>query len=265
MHLRFRSIVACGLALALGFASLAAAEEQPKQAWGDLEGSFELVGQAPAPKPVVVPAAGGCGNLKLFGESLVIGRRNGIANIVVYLQPANGAPAPPIHPNVAAAVKQPVVLDNAQCRFDPHVAVLSAGQTLNVGNRDAAGHNVNAALLNNPPFNFLVPPNGVVAQNLPLAERIPLPVTCNIHPWMQGYVMVAPTPYVTVTDERGKFEIKDIPVGAWQFRIWHERAGYIDNVTIANKKVAWPKGLVDVNVVAGKNDMGKVQIGVGEF
>jgi hypothetical protein len=266
MRLRPGSIAACSFALAFALASFAGAEEQPQQQWGDLKGSFELVGQAPAPKALVVPAAGGCGAFNLVDESLVIGRRNGIANIVIYLQPANGAPAPAIHPQVAAAAaKQPAVLDNAGCRFDPHVAVMSIGQDLKIGNRDAVGHNVNAAFLNNQPFNILVPANGAIIQKLPLAERIPIPVTCNIHPWMQGYLMVAPTHYVAVTDERGKFEIENLPIGAWEFRIWHERAGYIDNVTIANDNVKWPKGLVQVQINAGKNDLGDVTIDRKEF
>lgn len=261
------SVAACSLVLSLSWTSLVVAQEKEQQPqWGDLEGSFELIGQAPAPKPLVVPAAGGCGAFNLVDESLVIGRRNGIANIVIYLQPANGVPAPAIHPDVAvAAAKRPAVLDNFQCRFDPHVAVVSVGQGLQIGNRDAVGHNVNAALLNNQPFNILVPANGAIVQNLPQAERIPTSVTCNIHPWMQGYLLVAPTPYAAVTDERGKFEIEKIPVGAWQFRIWHERAGYIDDVTIANKNVKWPKGLVDVNIQPGKNDLGEVAIDVNQF
>lgn len=266
MRLANRSVAACGLLLALSFGSFVVAEEKPQQAWGDLEGSFELVGQAPAPKPIAVPA-GACGavNLALIDESLVVGRRNGIANIVIYLQPANGAPAPAIHPNVAAAAAQQAVFDNAQCRFVPRIGVVSVGQSLKIGNVDQVGHNVNAALLANDPFNVLLPPNANVVKTFKAAERVPMPVTCNIHPWMLGHLVVAPTPYVAVTSERGTFKIENLPVGQWQFRIWHERAGFIDDVTIANQKVAWPKGLVDVNVVAGKNDLGKAQIAVGEF
>src|SRR5687768_250284 len=100
MRFGIRSVAACSLALALGWTSLAAAQEQPQQAWGDLEGSFELVGQAPAPKPVAVgPGNAVCAAFNLVDESLVVGRRNGIANIVVMLQPTEGA-APAIHPNV---------------------------------------------------------------------------------------------------------------------------------------------------------------------
>lgn len=266
MRRSIRWAAACGLVLAGVASSLVVAEEPPKQQWGDLEGSFELIGQAPVPNPIVVPAGQGCANFKQVDESLVIGRRNGIANIVIWLQPAAGDPPPAIHPNVAAAAaKQPAVLDNAQCRFDPHIAVVSVGQGLQVGNRDAEGHNVNAAFIDNNPFNILVPANGKIVQNLPKAERFPVPITCNIHPWMQGYLLVAPTPYAAVTDERGRFEIKDIPVGAWNFRIWHEAAGYVDDVVIANKQVLWPKGVVQVQVKEGKNDLGDATIDRKEF
>jgi hypothetical protein len=43
-------------------------------------------------------------------------------------------------------------------------------------------------------------------------------------------------PYAVVTDVKGNFEIKNVPVGEHKFHIWHERAGYIDKeytVTVA--------------------------------
>ncbi|HEV7282724.1 MAG TPA: hypothetical protein VGN57_21135 [Pirellulaceae bacterium] len=259
------SVAACSLVLSLSWASFGVTHVQAQeQKWGDLEGSFELIGQAPAPKAIVVPPAGGCGAFNLLDESLVIGRRNGIANIVVTLQPAAGV-APPIHPQAAAAAAQPSVFNNAQCRFDPRIGVVSVGQTLNIGNVDQVGHNVNAALFTDQPFNVLVPTNGLVQKQFSAAERLPMPVTCNIHPWMQGYLVIAATPYVAVTSDRGSFKIENLPVGNWRFRVWHERAGFVDDVTIANKKVAWPKGVVDVNVQPGKNELGRVGIDVNQF
>lgn len=265
MRLVRRSIAACGLAFALGSAWFASAQAPQQQAWGDLEGSFELVGQAPAAAPVVVGVDKAvCGALGLVDESLVVGRRNGIANIVVMLQPAAGV-VPAIHPEVAAAVALPAVFDNAKCRFEPRIGVVTVGQALKIGNLDPVGHNVNAALFNNDPFNVLVPTNATIEKKFKVAEPGPMPVTCNIHPWMKGYLVVAETPYVAVTSERGTFEIENLPVGKWKLRVWHERAGNIDKVTIGEKQVAWTKGIVDVEIQAGKNDLGKVQIAVGEF
>lgn len=260
-----RAFVTCGLVLALGWTSFRVTQVQAQeQQWGDLEGSFELIGQAPVPKAVAVPPGAGCGNIKLVDESLVIGRRNGIANIVVMLQPAAGV-APPVHPQAAAAIAQPSVFDSAQCRFVPHIGVVTVGQTLKIGNVDQVGHNVNVALFANPAFSGLVPPNATVVMTFKVPERVPMPVTCNIHPWMQGYLVIAETPYVAVTSERGTFKIENLPVGNWQFRIWHERAGFVDNVTIDKKDVLWPKGIVDVTIQAGKNDLGRVGIDVKEF
>jgi hypothetical protein len=60
------------------------------------------------------------------------------------------------------------------------------------------------------------------------AERLPVQIGCDIHPWMRAWVVVVDHPYVAVTAEDGTFSIKDLPVGEHQFRIWHERVGSIE-------------------------------------
>ena len=54
------------------------------------------------------------------------------------------------------------------------------------------------------------------------AETPPIPFKCDIHPWMKGYVRVFDHPYFAVTDEDGKFEIKNAPAGKWRIVYWHE-------------------------------------------
>ena len=51
----------------------------------------------------------------------------------------------------------PVVLDNKDCRFQPHVGFVQTGQTLTIKNSDAVGHNSNIATMKNSPSNSLVP------------------------------------------------------------------------------------------------------------
>ena len=40
--------------------------------------------------------------------------------------------------------------------------------------------------------------------------------------------MVVDHPYAAVTDKEGKFTIPNLPVGEHEFRVWHERSGYLD-------------------------------------
>lgn len=261
MRLRNIGIAACGVAFSLGLGTMVAAQQK----WGDLEGTFKIDGQVPAPAPVVVNVDKAfCGPFNLVDESLVVGRRDGIANILVMLEPRQGAPAPAIHPDVAKAATKEVVFNNAQCEFEPRIGVVSPNQPLKIGNVDQIGHNVNAGFIDNPQFNVLIPANASILRKLPKVER-PRTVTCNIHPWMKGWLTVTPTPYAAVTDDRGQFEIEKLPVGTWQFYVWHERSGHIEKGKKDGKEFSWAKGIVEVEIKEGKNDLGEVLIPAAEF
>ncbi|HLH30548.1 MAG TPA: carboxypeptidase regulatory-like domain-containing protein, partial [Terriglobia bacterium] len=49
-----------------------------------------------------------------------------------------------------------------------------------------------------------------------------VPLLCNVHTQMSGYVVVVPTPYFAVTDNQGKFLIKDVPPGHYVLKAWSE-------------------------------------------
>ena len=55
-----------------------------------------------------------------------------------------------------------------------------------------------------------------------VAESHAIPYRCTIHPWMNGWVRVFDHPYYAVTDEDGKFEIKNAPAGKFRIVFWHE-------------------------------------------
>jgi hypothetical protein len=60
----------------------------------------------------------------------------------------------------------------------------------------------------------------------PKTNRFPHTLCCNIHPWMNARVGVFDHPYFAVTDERGAFEIRLAPKGAWRLKVWHEKVGW---------------------------------------
>ena len=59
---------------------------------------------------------------------------------------------------------------------------------------------------------------------------MPVKVACNIHPWMNAWLVVKDHPYMAVSDDNGKLEIKNLPAGEWSFQIWQEKAGYLREV-----------------------------------
>src|SRR5207248_5945579 len=58
------------------------------------------------------------------------------------------------------------------------------------------------------------------------ADKQPIAISCNIHPWMKGWIRVFDHPYFAVTDENGKFEIKNAPAGKLKVVYWQEKVGY---------------------------------------
>jgi hypothetical protein len=45
---------------------------------------------------------------------------------------------------------------------------------------------------------------------------------CNVHPEMNGYIVIAPTPYFAVTDKEGNYDIKNVPPGKYTLKTWSE-------------------------------------------
>lgn len=45
---------------------------------------------------------------------------------------------------------------------------------------------------------------------------------CDVHEWMNAYLVPAETPYFAVTDASGSFAIDEIPAGTYTLRLWHE-------------------------------------------
>jgi hypothetical protein len=49
-----------------------------------------------------------------------------------------------------------------------------------------------------------------------------VPLLCNVHPEMSGYIVVSPTPYFAQTDSNGNYKIENVPSGKYSVVAWHE-------------------------------------------
>jgi hypothetical protein len=114
--------------------------------------------------------------------------------------------------------------------------------------------------IKNVPINPIIPANGEIKQQFPKEERLPVKVSCSIHPWMNGILVIKDTPYMAVTDENGEFTIENLPEGSHEFQIWHEAAGYVDAVKMNGKSTKWSKGRMKQKVGAGDNDLGDLLV-----
>jgi len=207
-----------GAAAAGGAETQAAAKST---GWGTIKGRFVYDGTPPKPAAIAITKdAEVCGKHPLSNESLLVSDGGGIANVVLYARDRKIE----VHPDYEASAKGKVTLDNRDCHFVPHVLAMRAGKTLEVKNSDPppASHNTNAALAS-APFNVIISPNTSIDKQIDSAESSPAVVTCNVHPWMKGYLLVQTHPYFAVTDKDGSFELKNVPAGVpVEFQVWHE-------------------------------------------
>jgi plastocyanin len=116
------------------------------------------------------------------------------------------------------------VMDQSKMTFVPHVMVVQVGTTVEFLNSDPVGHNVYWPSISG---------NKKLAHNLgtwPKGEKKSFQfndvgvasLLCNVHPEMNGYIVVSPTPYFAVTDKTGNYEIKNVPPGKYTLKTWSE-------------------------------------------
>ena len=227
------------------------------QEWGDLDAQFLYKGTPPTPaKLQITKDPEFCGKHNLVEETVVVNKENkGLANVVVYLMATT---KPKIHPDYEKEAKAEVVVDNENCRFEPHVSAIRTGQTLVLGNKDPVAHNTKAEFFQNNPFNDLIPAKGSIKKSFTKAEATPSVISCSIHPWMNAYLLIREDPYFAVSDKDGKLAIKNLPTGEHTFVVWSNK--FISNVTVDGKATTWTRGRVKVNIKPGKNSLGKVEV-----
>ena len=118
------------------------------------------------------------------------------------------------------------VIDQKGLMFQPHIVVVEQGTTVEFLNSDKVAHNV---------FWPSVGGNKKLTHNLgtwPQGEKRAfkfdnpgaVPLLCNVHPEMAGYIVVAPTPYFATSDKSGVYKIENVPDGSYTVTAWHEGA-----------------------------------------
>ncbi len=118
------------------------------------------------------------------------------------------------------------VMNQLHLAFAPHVLIVLKGTTVDFKNEDSVGHNVYWPAINHDrkqAHNMGTWPQGI-SKPFTFNELGDVPLLCNVHPEMSGYIVVVPTPYFALTDKEGNFEIKDVPPGQYSLKTWSEEA-----------------------------------------
>lgn len=193
---------------------------------GNVVGTVKYGGTAPAPKKIEkTKDTETCGKVMNTAEDLVVGSGGGLKNVVVMVQVPNAKPM--------AAPATAATLDQKGCWFQPHIQIIAPGQTVNIVNDDGILHNIHTQSKVNPPFNEAQPKfKKTITKKFEKPEMIKL--ACDVHNWMNGWLVVAAHPYYALTGADGSFKVPDVPPGTYDVKYWHEKLGEkMGKVTVA--------------------------------
>jgi len=112
------------------------------------------------------------------------------------------------------------VVDQAGSVFWPQVLVIPEGGKVVFKNSDAINHNVHL-LSQIQGKNFYL--SGDQQREIQFRRADKIRVTCDIHAWMRGTLIVAPTSFYTITDDKGRYTIQGVPPGEYRVDISHYR------------------------------------------
>lgn len=136
------------------------------------------------------------------------------ANAVIYVEPNDTTTYP--------APKEHALMDQKDMHFVPHILPILVNTTVDFRNSDDVQHNVFAPDKCAGSFNLGTWGKGEVRSHKFTQADCFAVILCNIHPEMEAFVAVLPTPYFAVSDSSGGYSIPDVPAGKYTVKIWHE-------------------------------------------
>src|SRR3989338_405981 len=189
------------------------------------EGKAAFIGQVvfqgtpPSPTPLQVASFPECSMAHpkgILSEDVLV-KDDKVENVFVYVKEGLSGPFP--------VPQEPIVLDQKGCIYKPHVFGIQVGQTLTILNSDPMIHNIHSVIAEETLFNVAMPVQGQKLTQTFSKPQVTVTLKCDIHGWMRAYAGVLPHPFYGVTDEKGNFEIRNIPPGQYTIAAWHERFG----------------------------------------
>jgi plastocyanin len=188
---------------------------------GPITGTVTFNGKPPTLRPLAMEADPACAkkhSAPVANDMLVLGAGNAMGNVMVWV--SKGLPAGKAWPVPSA----PVVMDQNGCQYKPHVMGIMVGQGYRILNSDGVLHNIHTYSEANAPINKAQPKfKKVMTETFTKPEMIR--VTCDVHSWMNGWIVVLPHPYFGVTGPRGVTRIEAVPAGPHTLEVWHPELG----------------------------------------
>jgi len=185
-----------------------------------VHGTVRLNGKVPPAKTISMNADPACAKLHpspVAAQEVMADAKGDLENVIVFV--ADGLGDRTFDPP-----SQPAVVEQKGCMYQPHVLAVRANQPLELVNDDSTAHNIHPVPANNREWNKAEPPGSKMEEAF-AREEVAIPVKCNVHPWMRGYIAVFKHPYFAVTGKDGAFDLSNLPPGTYTIKAWHEKLG----------------------------------------
>ncbi len=198
---------------------MAAYEEGDVSNSGTITGTVTLAGDVPVAKSSEVEKdQEACGHEPKPSEALLVSSDNNVETAVVSIT------------NILRGKKfndpgENVTLDQKGCVFVPHVLMIPPKSTVNLLNSDSVMHNLHSWSIKNTTFNEGVAGGGTLLKTFEFPEVVK--ITCDVHKWMNAWLIIQDNPYFSITDKNGNFQINDVPPGTFKVQVWQESLGKV--------------------------------------
>lgn len=150
-----------------------------------------------------------------------------VRNVIVWV-----AKAPPGAKPLQRPKPAPVVIRAEEFNFRPRACAVSAGSKVTFMNAADEYMSVHTLSELNPGTNVCLKP--ATSREVTYDSVEIVRVKSDLYPWMLATVVVAPTPWFAVTDEKGAFTLKDLVAGEYVVKARHETLGELEKtVTLA--------------------------------
>ena len=221
-------LLSLALCAALTLGSLACKKSAPSVTYTQVDpataatisGTIHFTGQAPAKVEIDMAQDPACAMSSANMTEQYVTHGSRLANVFVYIKDGLGNKTYPI-------TRTPVKIDQKGCRFTPHVSGAMIGQQVQFTNSDPTMHNIHMVpnVAGNESFDVSQGPNsGPDARQFQAAELM-IPLRCNNHPWMQGFLNVVANPFFAISDAEGHYTISGLPPGTYTLVADHEQMG----------------------------------------
>lgn len=173
-------------------------------------------------------ANAGEANGSIKGEITVSGVRSP-ENVLVYIEKAPGNYPPP---------KQPAHMDQIKLTFTPTVLPIVKGTTVRFLNSDPLLHNVFWPKGKNYRKRNLGTWGKGKSKKVTFDKEGEVTLLCNVHPEMEGHIVVLQNPFFAVVGKEGTYEIKNVPPGSYTVKTWYLKPKKLRSKSAKAKVVA---------------------------